>query len=211
MLTMTDLQGQNVAGLDGFVENLAVSAIPANVKASICSMLGSKGQAAAAALLALVPGSSVLNLSAALTSMCPKSTTTTTPETPAPKRTYFYADAPKGGYVVFSPGLSGNVSGPVIEVAGSNCIVDNWDGFGDVMFGGDPTVTVSPTAPADGTKVTAAQLVEMMKAAGISLSQIQALLPTPWYKNWKYLVPIGVGVVGAAAGGYYLYSRKKGE
>jgi len=209
MLTMTDLQGQNVAGLDGIVEDLVVSAIPANVKASICSTLGSKGQAAAAALLALVPGSSVLNLSAVLTSMCPKSTTTT-PATPAPKRTYFYADAPKGGYVVFSPGLSGNVSGPVIEVAGSNCIVDNWDGLGNAMFG-DPTVTVSPSAPAEGTKVTAAQLVEMMKAAGISLSQIQALLPMPWYKNWKYLVPIGVGVVGAAAGGYYLYNRKKGE
>lgn len=209
MLTMTDLQGQNVAGLDGLVDDLVVSAIPASVKASICSTLGSKGQTAAAALLALVPGSSVLNLSAVLTSMCPKSTAT--PATPAPKRTYFYADAPKGGYVIFSPGLSGGLNGPVIEVAGSSCVIDNWDGFGSVMFGGEATVTVSPAAPADGTKVTAAQLVEMMKAAGISLSQIQALLPTPWYKNWKYLVPIGVGVVGAAAGGYYLYSRKKGE
>jgi hypothetical protein len=30
--------------------------------------------------------------------------------------------------------------------------------------------------------------------------------PTPWYKNWKYLLPIGVGV--AAVGGAVTYRRR---
>jgi hypothetical protein len=101
-----------------------------------------------------------------------------------------YTQSPTGQYLIFVP-FSGAVE------LGSIC-VDDWCGaiLGD--FGQAPQ------------QMTPEQFVALLKANNIATDQALALLGiVPWYKNWKYLVPMAVGVVAAGVGTYYIVRRKK--
>jgi len=145
----------------------------------------------------------------------PTATTATTATTP-----YYTRSAKTAQYVIYTP-LAGFASFglPLVEL-GNTCSMDGWGnhwcgpafagfaGFSD--FGQTPGVSVSSTAPTPGTQVSNEQFLQILAAAGISADQAREWLGiSPWYLDWKFLVPIGVGVVALGVGGYYLLRRKK--
>lgn len=89
----------------------------------------------------------------------------------------------------------------------------NFQGFRGSMLSDTAPVPVSPAIP-PGTTVA-------MQADGVTPASNLTTEPTgatnggtekdmPWYKNWKYLVPIGLGVIGAGVGVHYYRKKKKG-
>ena len=218
MLTATF---QGAQGVDGWEDMVNIAFAIPGVKTMVCSLLNSSGVQAAASLLASF-GVPIATAQAKVASFCPAKTgttpasggggssgggaTSTTPtpglsiSTKLPTGTYptgsAYTQSPvTGQFMIYVP-FSG-FGTPVVEL-GSIC-VDDW--CGSLLSGG------FGAAP---QQVTPEQFVEILKKAGISTDQALALLGiVPWYKNWKYLVPMAVGVVAAGVGTYYIVRRKK--